>query len=84
LIPRFLNDAWQLLQGRLVPQIIDSIIETFCGELDSAFLGIWREKVSRYIEILASTGETDPHQLAAYGRAYLEELRNPDTRYTGC
>lgn len=63
-----------------MPGIIDSIIEGYDGELDAA----WREKVSRYIERLTSTGETDPTRLTAYARAYLEELRNPDRRYSGC
>ena len=67
-----------------MPGIIDSIIEGYEGELDAAFLAVWREKVSRYIETLTSTGETDPRQLTAYGRAYLDQLRNPDPRYTGC
>jgi hypothetical protein len=68
-----------------MPGIVDSIIEAYGGdEIDSEFLAASREKVSRYIETLSLMGETDRRQLAAYGRAYLDELRNPDRRYTGC
>jgi hypothetical protein len=67
-----------------VPGIIDKIIEGYDGELDAEFLAVWREKVSRYIDTLTSIGETDPGQLTTYGRAYLDQLRNPDPRYTGC
>jgi hypothetical protein len=64
--------------------IVDSIIEAYGEDGDQAFLAASREKVSRYIETLSAMGETDRRQLAAYGRAYLDELRNPDRRYTGC
>ena len=72
------------MRGRGVTGIIDRILEGYDGELDAEFLAAWREKVSRYIETLTSTGETDPLQLMTYGRAYLDQLRNPDPRYTGC
>jgi hypothetical protein len=65
-------------------EIVDKILETYGGELDSDVLETSRQKVSRYIETLASTGKQDPRQLTAYGLAYLKELQNPDRRYTGC
>jgi hypothetical protein len=44
-----------------------------------------RQKVSRYIEILASAGQRDAEQLAIYGLAYLTELQEgQDPRFTGC
>lgn len=42
-----------------------------------------REKVSNYINLLASTGKTN-RQLMRFGTMYLRELFEPDNRYTGC
>ena len=44
-----------------------------------------RQKISRYIEILASAGQRDTEQLTIYGLAYLTELHEGhDSRFTGC
>jgi hypothetical protein len=44
-----------------------------------------RQKISRYIEILASAGQRDAEQLTIYGLAYLTELHEgQDPRFTGC
>jgi hypothetical protein len=79
------NGALQSLQRgmSIMPDIVDHILQIYAGELDSEFLEASREKVSRYIETLASTGK-DPGQLTEYGLAYLKELHHPDPRYTGC
>lgn len=69
--------------GLFMNQVVDEILSTCGGELDSEFLAASREKVSRYIEILASTGQ-HADQLTDYGRAYLQELKNPDPKYSGC
>lgn len=66
-----------------MPEIVDHILRIYAAELDSEFLEASREKVSRYIETLASTGK-DSGQLTEYGLAYLKELHQPDPRYTGC
>ena len=66
-----------------MPEIVDHILQIYAGELDSEFLEASREKVSRYIATLASTGK-DSGQLTEYGLAYLKELYRPDPRYTGC
>jgi hypothetical protein len=42
-----------------------------------------REKVRNYLNLLASTGKTE-RQLVAYGAAYLKEIAEPDSRYSGC
>ena len=42
-----------------------------------------RDKVKHYIGLLASTGKS-PGQLEAYGKAYLKEILEPDSRYSGC
>jgi len=59
-------------------ELVDSILKAYAHELDAETLA----KISRYLEILSSTGKKD--DLAAYGLAYLEQLRNPDRRYSGC
>lgn len=41
-----------------------------------------REKVSNYINLLASTGKSN-RQLMRFGTAYLRELFEPDSRYSG-
>ena len=44
-----------------------------------------RQKISRYIETLASAGQRDAEQLTIYGLAYLTELHEgQDPRFTGC
>ena len=44
-----------------------------------------RQKISRYIESLASAGQRDTEQLTIYGLAYLTELHEGrDSRFTGC
>jgi hypothetical protein len=44
-----------------------------------------RQKISRYIESLASAGQRDDEQLTIYGLAYLTELHEgQDPRFTGC
>jgi hypothetical protein len=44
-----------------------------------------RQKISRYIESLASAGQRDAEQLTIYGLAYLTELHEgQDPRFTGC
>jgi hypothetical protein len=41
-----------------------------------------REKVKNYIELLASAGKSS-RELEAYGLAYLKEISEPDSRYSG-
>ena len=44
-----------------------------------------RQRISRYIESLASAGQRDDEQLTIYGLAYLTELQEgADPRFTGC
>jgi hypothetical protein len=59
-------------------EILSDILETYGRELDQES----RAKMTRYLETLTSTGKRD--DLATYGLAYLEQLKNPDPRYTGC
>jgi predicted SpoU family rRNA methylase len=59
-------------------EIVDAILRTYGKELDAEA----RAKISRYLETLTSTGKKD--DLTVYGLAYLEQLDNPDPRYSGC
>jgi hypothetical protein len=44
-----------------------------------------RQKISRYIESLASAGQRGAKQLTVFGLAYLTELQEGrDPRFTGC
>ena len=59
--------------------IVETILQSFDGE---ARIFAY-EKVSNYIGLLASTGKTED-QLLVLGKAYLNEILNPDPRYSGC
>jgi hypothetical protein len=59
-------------------ELVDSILKAYGRELDAES----RAKIGRYLETLASAGKKD--DLTACGLAYLEQLYNPDPRYTGC
>ena len=61
--------------------IVDSILLTSGrSDLDAQS----RAKVIRYLETLKSAGNRDEQQLTTFGLAYLEQLFNPDPRYSGC
>ncbi len=59
--------------------IVDSVVSSYSGEVS----GLTQEKLLNYIRLLASTGKTD-EQLLLFGSAYLQEVLEPDPRYTGC
>jgi hypothetical protein len=62
-------------------EIVDSILMTSGrSDLDA----ISRAKIIRYLETLKSAGNRDEQQLTTFGLAYLEQLFNPDPRYSGC
>jgi hypothetical protein len=67
--------------------VIDRILNDYqvTRPLDAERLAHSRQKVSRYIESVASAGRSDIHELAMYGLAYLKELHEgTDPRFTGC
>jgi hypothetical protein len=67
-----------------VVECILNAYQSMCP-LDAEQAADSRQKVSRYIEILASAGQRDAEQLAIYGLAYLTELQEgQDPRFTGC
>jgi hypothetical protein len=66
---------------------VDRILNTYqlMRPLDADRVADSRQKITRYIESLASAGQSDAQQLAEYGLAYLKELHEgPDPRFTGC
>ena len=63
--------------------VMDDIVERIVTSYDRKVGWETREKVIHYIELLASTGKTEP-QLLAFGTAYLNEIFEPDPRYSGC
>jgi hypothetical protein len=67
--------------------VVERILNTYqtMSPLDAERAVDSREKISRYIESLASAGQRDAEQLAIYGLAYLTELHEgQDPRFTGC
>jgi hypothetical protein len=42
-----------------------------------------RPRLTNYVQLLASTSTTEG-QLLAFATAYLIEIREPDSRYSGC
>jgi hypothetical protein len=61
---------------------MDGIVDSVLGSYGRAVSGETKEKLSGYIQLLASTGQTD-EQLLIFGSAYLHEISAPDPRYTG-
>lgn len=76
------NAAMQPLQcGRAMTEIVDGILRVSGrSDLDAQS----RAKIMRYLETLKSAGNRDEQQLTTFGLAYLDQLFNPDPRYTGC
>lgn len=71
----------------MMNDIVERVLKTYqlMGKLDPALLADSQQKITNYIETLASTGLRDAHKLAVYGVAYLKELHEgPDKRFTGC
>jgi hypothetical protein len=67
--------------------VVDRILNTYqlVRPLDANQLSEARQKITRYVESLASAGQGDARQLTVYGLAYLEELHEGrDPRFTGC
>src|SRR5271156_5742826 len=57
--------------------VVELILNTYRSmcPLDAERAADSRQKISRYIESLASAGQRDAEQLTIYGLAYLTELR---------
>jgi hypothetical protein len=57
---------------------VERILRSFAQDVSGS-----RERVKSYLGLLASTGKTD-EQLFSLGVAYLKEILEPDSRYSGC
>jgi hypothetical protein len=68
--------------------LVDRILSIYqlMRPLDPDRVSDSRQRITRYIESLASAGQSDAQQLAVYGLAYLKELHDEkrDPRFTGC
>jgi hypothetical protein len=67
--------------------VVERILSTYQSmrPLDAVRAADSRQKISRYIETLASAGQRDAEQLTIYGLAYLAELHEgQDPQFTGC
>ena len=73
----------EFAMNEVVERILDAY-QSMCP-LDTERTADSRQKISRYIESLASAGQRDAEQLTIYGLAYLTELyEGYDPRFTGC
>lgn len=61
---------------------IDDIVDEVLGSQNERRRGI-RPRLKNYLGMLASTGKTE-EELKACAIAYLKEIREPDSRYSGC
>ena len=61
--------------------LVDRILSTYqlMRPLDPDHVSDSRQRITRYIESLASAGQSDAQQLAVYGLAYLKELHEERT-----
>ena len=67
--------------------LVDRILSIYqlMRPLDPDHVSDSRQRITRYIESLASAGQSAAQQLAVYGLAYLKELHEErDPRFTGC
>jgi hypothetical protein len=79
------NAALRLLQMLWISCLAynKDIVEVILQSFDDEAGKVVYEKVNNYIGLLASTGKTE-EQLLVLGKAYLNEILNPDPRYSGC
>jgi hypothetical protein len=67
--------------------VVEGILNTYQSRrpLDAERAADSRQRISRYIESLASAGQRNEEQLTIYGLAYLTELlEGRDPLFTGC
>jgi hypothetical protein len=67
--------------------LVDRILSVYqlMRPLDPDRVSDSKQRITRYIESLASAGQSDAQQLAVYGLAYLKQLHEKrDPRFTGC
>lgn len=62
-----------------VKNIVESVLRSYGHEVSFPL----KERLLNYISLLASVGIAD-EELLTFGKAYLKEISQPDSRYTGC
>ena len=68
-------------------EVIDRVLATYSlmRPLKPSEIVASREKIGGYLTKLTAAGQTDVHELAVFGLAYLKELHEgPDPRFSGC
>jgi DNA mismatch repair ATPase MutS len=73
--------------GALMNDLVERILNSYQSmrPLDEELVADSRKRISRYLENLASAGQSDAKQLTIYGLAYLKELHEgQDPQFTGC
>ena len=58
--------------------IVEKVLRSYGGDVSGA-----REKLQNYLDLLAPVGKTE-RQLLALGKAYLKEMLEHNSRYSGC
>jgi len=61
---------------------LDDLVQAILKSHDQDLMST-RKKLTNYLRLLLSTDMNDK-QLVVFGRAYVKELREPDSRYSGC
>jgi hypothetical protein len=67
--------------------VIERVLTTYnlIRPLKPSEIDVSREKIGGYLGKLAEAGQTDAHELAVFGLAYLKELHEgPNPRFSGC
>jgi hypothetical protein len=64
--------------GAHMNDIVEKVLISYGTDVNGA-----REKLRNYLDLLASAGKTD-EQLLAFGIAYVQEILEPNPRYSGC
>jgi hypothetical protein len=64
--------------GAHMNDIVEKVLSSYGKDMSDA-----REKLRNYLDLLASAGKTD-EQLLAFGIAYVQEILEPNPRYSGC
>ena len=59
--------------------IVDRVLSSYGRSVSQPI----QDKLLNYVKLLASTGKTN-EQLLGLGAAYLQEMLEPDPRYSGC
>ena len=77
-----LRDKVRSAEAKLNGMRLDDLVQAILKSHDQDLMST-RKKLTNYLRLLLSTDMNDK-QLVVFGRAYVKELREPDSRYSGC